>query len=611
MRKIDALRAVRSKPELALLLGVKASTLTYILYVLKTETQYSSFTIPKKSGGTRTINAPHERLKVIQTALSRLLQDCIEEINKSKPATTAKTKFVITKKDRSPDHKKVKFLEDTFTPTLSHGFVRKRSIITNAMMHLNRKNVLNVDLKDFFDSFNFGRVRGFFISNNHFRLNPDIATVIAQIACYDNKLPQGSPCSPVITNLITHILDIRLAALAKTLSCTYTRYADDITFSTRERLFPEQIMKEIDGAYSAGHLLNTEIRRAGFSLNLKKTRIQYKDSRQDVTGLTVNKKPNIKYEYWRTVKSQCHLLFKSGAFVEMVDGKPETGNINQLAGRLNFIDHVDFYNRLRQKPPLNPEYELSDCGKNTRKLLSGREKTFSQFLYYKYFYGNDKATVICEGKTDNIYLKSAISRLAPDYPRLAKAKSATSEYQLLISLFRYSARTRFLLELYGGTSYLKDFIMKFSDNHKFYKAPKPIHPVIIVLDNDGGFDEISKILTNRKVPSTSYPIAPGKDDYRSADFIYLIENLYIVLTPPPTSGKHSAIEDLFTKATRDDPFEGKTFSPDKSFDKSKHFGKEVFSKKIILTKKGSIDFSGFRALLDRILQCINHYDTIK
>lgn len=611
MRKIDALRAVRSKPELASILGVKASTLTYVLYVLKTDTQYSSFTIPKKSGGTRTINAPHERLKIIQTALSKLLLDCIDEINKSKPATAAKTKFVITKKDRSPDHKKTKFLEDTFTPTLSHGFVRKRSIITNAMMHLNRKNVLNVDLKNFFDCFNFGRVRGFFISNNHFRLNPDVATVIAQIACHDNKLPQGSPCSPVITNLITHILDIRLSALAKTLSCTYTRYADDITFSTREKLFPQQIMKETGGVYSVGQLLNSEIQRAGFKLNLKKTRIQHKDSRQDVTGLIVNKKPNVKYEYWRTVKSQCHLLFKSGSFVEIIDGKPENGNINQLAGRLNFIDHVDYYNRLRQKPPLNPEYALSEHGKNTRKLLSGRERTFSRFLYFQHFYGNDKATIICEGKTDNIYLKSAISRLAASYPQLAKAQSATSPYQLLISLFRYTARTRFLLELYGGTSYLKDFIMKLAENHKFYNAPKPAHPVIIVLDNDGGFDEINKILTNKKVPATPHPKPPNKDNYRSADFIYLIENLYIVLTPLPTTGKHSAIEDLFTQATRDEPFEGKTFSSDKDFDKSKHFGKEIFSKKIILHKKVSIEFSGFKILLDRITQCINHYNSIK
>ncbi len=77
------------------------------------------------------------------------------------------------------------------------------------------KNVLNIDLNNFFDEFNFGRVRGFFIINNNFQLTPEVATTIAQIACYKNKLPQGSPASPVITNLITHILDVRLSRLAK------------------------------------------------------------------------------------------------------------------------------------------------------------------------------------------------------------------------------------------------------------------------------------------------------------------------------------------------------------------------------------------------------------
>ncbi len=116
--------------------------------------------------------------------------------------------------------------------------------MTNAIMHINQKNVLNIDLKDFFDSFNFGRVRGFFIKNNHFKLDHHIATVIAQIACYDNKLPQGSTCSPVITNLITHSLDIKLASLARKHSCIYSRYADDMTFSTRKSVFPSQIMRQ-------------------------------------------------------------------------------------------------------------------------------------------------------------------------------------------------------------------------------------------------------------------------------------------------------------------------------------------------------------------------------
>lgn len=608
MRKIDALRAVRTKPELALLLGVKASALTYLLYVLKPSTQYSSFEIPKKSGGMRTIHSPSERLKVVQSSLSKLLQDCIDDINKAKPPRAPKGRFAKTEK--LSDSKRTKMVDYVFTSTLSHGFVRKRSIITNALMHLHKKNVLNVDIKDFFDSFNFGRVRGFFISNNNFRLDPGIATVIAQIACFDNKLPQGSPCSPVITNLITHGLDIRLAELAKKNSCTYSRYADDITISTREQVFPSSIMKEESGAYVCGGDLAREIGRAGFALNNKKTRIQYKDSRQDVTGLVVNKKPNVKCEYWRTVKSQCHLLFRTGKFLTKNGAEVKDGNIFELEGRLNFIDQVDYYNRLRQKPPLNPEYALAKHGVNTRELLSGRERTFSRFLYYRSFYANEKPTILCEGKTDNIYIKSAVNRLAAAYPRLAKVKTATSAYELLVTLFNYNERTRFLLQLYGGTSYLKDFIETFKQHYEFYKAPKPANPVIIILDNDSGFDTVGSLLKSKKSQAVAYPVGLGIAACRNADFIHVIHNLYIVLTPLGGAAE-TAIEDLFAKATLGEIVGGKKFNPSNNIDITKEYGKEVFAKKVVLAKKGAIDFSGFKVILDRVVQCIEHYDSIK
>jgi RNA-directed DNA polymerase len=82
---------------------------------------------------------------------------------------------------------------------IAHGFKRKRSIITNARQHSNRRYVFNIDLEDFFPSINFGRVRGFFIRDKGFALNDDVATVIAQIACHEDALPQGSPCSPVVS----------------------------------------------------------------------------------------------------------------------------------------------------------------------------------------------------------------------------------------------------------------------------------------------------------------------------------------------------------------------------------------------------------------------------
>lgn len=584
MKRIEALRAIKTKHELALLLGIKTSELTYVLYKLKPSSQYVSFPISKKNGGTRTIWAPSERLKSLQSRLSSLLQDCIDDINKSKKE------------------------DGKFKSTLAHGFVRERSIITNAMMHLHKKSVLNIDLKDFFDGFNFGRVRGFFISNKNFTLDPHIATVIAQIACHNNKLPQGSPCSPVISNLITHSLDIRLASLAKRHSCTYSRYADDITISTREAIFPLRVMSINENKYIAGKKLKDEIHRAGFELNDKKTRIQYKDSRQDVTGLVVNKKPNVRSEYWRTVRSQCHALFSTGAFTKKINGSHVSGNIYELEGQLNFIDHIDHYNRLRQKPPFTPEYELANHGHNTNKLLSSRERTFSRFLYYRFFYGNNKPTILCEGKTDNIYMKSAISRLASSYPNLAKPGAIHSPYELLVDFLKYSGRTRFLLQLHGGSSYLSHYISAFDRRYNFYKAQPPKSPVVIIADNDSGFKAISLQL-NKIASATSYPNTLAKNDFRESDFIHVIHNLYIVLTPL-NAGQETAIEDLFDASTRKILISGKSFNPKNNCDTATEYGKEIFAKKVIQSQKSSINFDGLKPLLDRITKAINHYSSI-
>src|SRR5207253_493823 len=90
-------------------------------------------------------------------------------------------------------------------------------------------------------------VRGYFIRDKNFVLNEKVATVIAQIACHENALPQGSPCSPVISNLIAHVLDTHLVRLASRVGCTYSRYADDLTFSTNKKPFPREIAIASDG----------------------------------------------------------------------------------------------------------------------------------------------------------------------------------------------------------------------------------------------------------------------------------------------------------------------------------------------------------------------------
>ena len=155
---------------------------------------------------------PIPQLKTLQRRLANVLYACRAEIDADS--------------DRRP---------------LSHGFRRNLSIITNARQHKRRRYVLTLDLQDFFPTFNFGRVRGFFLRNNSFKLNDKVATLVAQIACFENGLPQGSPCSPIIADMIAHLLDVRLAQLAKRRGLTYSRYADDLTFSTSQQIFPPSI----------------------------------------------------------------------------------------------------------------------------------------------------------------------------------------------------------------------------------------------------------------------------------------------------------------------------------------------------------------------------------
>ncbi|MFD2029450.1 reverse transcriptase domain-containing protein [Ancylobacter dichloromethanicus] len=135
---------------------------------------------------------------------------------------------------------------------------------------------------------------------------------MAQIACKDGKLPQGSPCSPVITELMTHFLDIRLVKLAARHKCTYTRYADDITISTNQREFPSALA-ELDGAeWKLGEELVSRINDAGFEVNDAKTRMQLRGSRQMVTGLTVNEKANVAQTYYKRVRATAHRFLTTG-----------------------------------------------------------------------------------------------------------------------------------------------------------------------------------------------------------------------------------------------------------------------------------------------------------
>ena len=252
------------------MLDVDESHLVYHLYILKPRQKYQTFNIPKKSGGQRQITAPISAIKIIQRKLNQVLQS----VYQPKAAV--------------------------------HGFVAERSIVSNASLHSQKgkRLILNLDLRDFFPSINFGRVRGMFMAVPY-SLNAKVATILAQICCFENQLPQGAPTSPVVSNMICAKMDSQLTRLAGSSKCTYTRYADDITFSTTLRSFTTSIVNtdEVSGQIGLGDELKNIIASNGFAVNSTKLRLQSKATRQEVTGITVNEFPNVNRRFVRQVRS--------------------------------------------------------------------------------------------------------------------------------------------------------------------------------------------------------------------------------------------------------------------------------------------------------------------
>ncbi|MGE8446642.1 MAG: reverse transcriptase domain-containing protein [Comamonas sp.] len=191
-----------------------------------------------------------------------------------------------------------------------HGFVKGRSILTNAEAHCDRKPtfVLNLDLKDFFSTITFFRVRGVLMAGP-FDFSYEVATVLAHLCTCQGILPQGACTSPFLSNLVCRSLDRDLLHLARRNSCTYTRYADDITFSFSSRDFkslPFNICIFDGSVVALGDELISLINKHSFEVNDKKTRISSRYSRQEVTGLTINRFPNVQRKFVDSVRGALH-----------------------------------------------------------------------------------------------------------------------------------------------------------------------------------------------------------------------------------------------------------------------------------------------------------------
>ena len=564
---LHALRSVKTLREFAPLLGFAPKGLAYTLYKIPDANRYRTFTIPKKGGGERTISSPEPRIGLLQSNLARLLADCVDEIEAT----------------------------ETRRRSVSHGFHRRRSIVTNARAHRNKRYVLNLDLADFFGSINFGRVRGLFINDHHFTLDPAVATIIAQIACHKNALPQGAPSSPVISNLVGNILDTRLARLSKRYSCHYTRYADDLTLSTNAKAFPELLAgrrRDSPNIWEPGDALRCCIERTGFAINDAKTRMQIRGTRQEATGLIVNEKVNVKPESYRIVRSMCHSLFRTGYYfipveVDDDDAAPtQLKNLAPLEGRLSHIYYVKDRRDLDAKAKKDMKFQRS----------LGFETLYRQFLIYKYFIASELPVVVTEGKTDIIYLRCAIKALKRKCPVLVQ--DIDGRTYINIRFVNPTYVNQRVLKLGNGFVGMRDIIARYEKLLMAYNGRAISKPVIFVIDNDSGGEEVFKMIRSELGINVRYE--------SPETFYYLTRNLYLVKTPSEGANQ-SCIEDLFSQNTRSILVDGKPFDKNKMHGDHTAYGKLVFADRVIRSKVDQIDFGKFAPLLEGIAGSITHF----
>jgi RNA-directed DNA polymerase len=319
--KKRGLPVLANSKDVAMVLGVSLPQLRWLTYHRRGATlvHYRRYAIPKKTGGTRAISAPKPRLAAAQ---HWVLKNILEKL--------------------------------TVSP-VAHGFVRERSIVTNATPHIHRGVVINMDLKDFFPSVTFRRVKGLF---KRFGYSEHVATVLSllttepprvatqidgqtyHVALGARVLPQGACTSPAITNVLCTRLDARLTALAKKHEFVFTRYADDLTFSG-------------DKTTAVGRLLRSVraiVQSEGFVEHPKKTKVMRASQHQEVTGVTVNTRLAISRDEYKLLRATLHNAAKHGLASQNHKHHPDFAA--HLRGRVEYACMIDPTRATRLKAAL-------------------------------------------------------------------------------------------------------------------------------------------------------------------------------------------------------------------------------------------------------------------
>ena len=240
--------------------------------LLEDSNRYHEFSIAKNRGGKRVIYAPNEQLKEIQQQLLHLFE----------------ANYTVHRQ--------------------AHGFVKGKDFVTNAEVHIGKNYIFTFDIENFFPSIKRSVVINYFRTN--LKMINHTSKTLADIVCHPaGFLPQGAPTSPMLSNLLLYQFDQNMDAIAKKYKCTYTRYADDITFSTNAAEFPRAIAKQTeDNQWQVNETINAELKSYGLRIHPEKVHMQKPNRKKVVTGVVVNEKLNVNRSYIKRIRAAIYNL---------------------------------------------------------------------------------------------------------------------------------------------------------------------------------------------------------------------------------------------------------------------------------------------------------------
>lgn len=290
---------------LAKLMGIEHSKLFY--YIFYNNSLYQTFYIPKKNGSSRKILSPSLNLKIIQRWILENVLNCY------------------------PIHKS------------AVGFRKNKSIVDNAKPHVNKELVYNIDIKNFFPSISFQKIYYLFYNVGY---TSEVSFVLTKLLTYKDYLPQGAPTSPHLSNLIAHQMDKDIDQLCSRINTRYTRYADDMTFSTKD----SRIL--INNKNNIKKIVEFH----GFELNKSKERLQFKNQPQFVTGLLVNEEVKIRGSFKRKIEQDIYYCERFGIYshLKKINMADRSFYKEYIYGKVNFVKDVEpsvgekLLNRLNQ-----------------------------------------------------------------------------------------------------------------------------------------------------------------------------------------------------------------------------------------------------------------------